>query len=274
MKKRLSIALLVGCLAASAPAADFDIGISGSERGIDGFTLSIGDYYHVPTRDIVVVERSIPRDELSVVYFLAGHAHRDVAFITDLRLRGLSWWDISIRLGLDPRTLYVIDSRRPWGPPYGKAYGYRSNGYHQLRDHEIVELVNVRFLSDYHRVSVDDIIDRRRKGERYYYIDDHYRGKKVYPQERREYREERREDRREYRDERREDRREYRDERREGRVEYRDERRDERAQQRNERRDDRAEQRNERREGRVEYRNDRGGDRGPGDRGNGRGNDR
>lgn len=271
MKKRLSIALFVGCLAASAPAADFDIGISGSERGIDGFTLSIGDYYHVPARDVIVVERSIPRDELSVVYFLADHSRRDVAFITDLRLRGLSWWDISIRLGLDPRTLYVIDSRRPWGPPYGKAYGYRSNGYHQLRDHEIVELVNVRFLSDYHRVNVDDIIDRRRKGERYYYIDDQYRGKKVYPQERREYRDERREGRVEYRDERRNDRQEYRDERREERKVYRPDRN------------------TDRREGRVEYRNDRGGDRGPGDRGpgdrgpgdrgpgdrgNGRGNDR
>ncbi len=222
MKKIASIAVLVGCLFGSAGAASFDVGISGSDRGIDGFTLSIGDYYRVPYRDVMVIERSIPRDELSVVYFLSRHSHRDPRFITDLRLRGLSWWDISLRLGLDPYNLYVVDSRRHYGPPYGKAYGYHNGGKkHRLRDHEIAELVNVRFLSDYHRVNVDEVIDRRRKGERYYYIDDHYRtrAQKVYPRQREEYRE-----RREYREERRNEYREERREHRDDRRDYRQER--------------------------------------------------
>lgn len=212
MNKRISMLLAAGCLYASLGAADFDIGISGSERGISGFALSIGDYYHVPSRDVVVIERRIPRDELGVVYFLSRHSHRDAGFIADLRHRGLSWWDISIRLGLDPRTLYVVDSRRHYGPPYGKAYGYDKKGKsYRLRDAEIVELVNVRFLSDYHRVSVDDVIDRHRRGERYHHINDHYRGKKVYPRERQEVWE--RKEHREYRDQHREDRRESRVER-------------------------------------------------------------
>lgn len=231
MKNTMSAIVLAGCLFTSAGAASFDIGISGSEHGISGFALSIGDYYHVPVRDVVVLERRIPRDELSVVYFLSRHSHRSAAYITDLRMRGLSWWDISIRLGLDPYTLYVVDSRRHSGPPYGKAYGYHKNGkHHRLRDIEIVELVNVRFLADYHRVDIDDIIDRRHRGERYYYIDDHYRGKKIYPQYREmNYRDERREHRDEYK-ERREERREYRDDRRERRDDrqgiYRDDRGD------------------------------------------------
>lgn len=179
MKRIAAIALITGTLFSGAAGADFDIGISGSEKGISGLSLSIGDYYRVPHSEIIVIERAIPREEMSVVYLLSRRAHRDARFIADLRLRGLSWWDITIRLGLDPHTLYVVDTHRHSGPPYGKAYGYYKEGKkHRLRDDEIVELSNVRFLSKYHRVSTDDVIDQRRKGERYMNIDEHYRSKK------------------------------------------------------------------------------------------------
>ncbi|WP_295054066.1 hypothetical protein [Sulfuricurvum sp.] len=182
MKTILNSGLIVGMLCASLSASNFDIGISGSEQGIDGFSLSVGDYYRVPQQEIVVIERSIPRDEMSVVYFLARESHRDAGYITDLRLHGGSWWDISLRLGLDPRTLYVIDSHRYNSPPYGKAYGYHKGKKHRLKDSEIIELVNVRFLSDYHHISYDEVIDRRRGGERYNRIDEHYRAKKDRPE--------------------------------------------------------------------------------------------
>lgn len=179
MKRFAVAALIAGSLYNGAVAADFDIGISGSDEGITGLSLSIGEYYRVPHREIIMIERSIPREEMSVVYLLSHRAHRNAQFITDLRLRGLSWWDITLRLGLDPHTLYVVDTHRHSGPPYGKAYGYHKAGKkHRLRDDEIVELANVRFLSRYHGVSVDDVIDRRRGGERYLHIDEHYRGKK------------------------------------------------------------------------------------------------
>lgn len=178
MKATIRLALIAGIMGTSLSASNFDIGVSGSDRGIDGFTLSIGDYYRVPYQEVVVVERSIPRDEMSVVYFLARESHRDARYISDLRLRGNSWWDISLRLGLNPRTLYVVDTHRYHNPPYGKAYGYHKDKKHRLRDADIVELVNVRFLSDYHRISADEVIDRRRSGERYNRIDEHYRGKK------------------------------------------------------------------------------------------------
>ncbi len=194
MKKLTSIALIVGALSGLLSASEFDIGISGSERRISGFSLSVGDYYRVPQREIVMIERSIPRDEMGVVYFLSQRSHRRANYIADLRLRGISWWDISIRLGLDPRTLYVVNSHRYSGPPYGQAYGYHNEGKrHRLRDAEIVELVNVRFLSAYHGVSVDDVISHRRGGEGYMNIDNRYREKK-HPREQRN--EDRRDDRR------------------------------------------------------------------------------
>lgn len=176
MKKMICAALIAGYISAALSAANFDIGISGSDRGISGFSLSIGDYYRVPAREIIMIERSVPSYETSVVYYLARHSHRTPQFITNLRLGGMSWWDISIRLGLDPHTLYVVDSRRYSAPPYGKAYGYDRS--HRLNDSEIVELVNVRFLSSYHGISVDEVIDRRSRGQQYMHIDDDYRMKK------------------------------------------------------------------------------------------------
>ncbi|MDO9304786.1 MAG: hypothetical protein Q7T77_05625 [Sulfuricurvum sp.] len=192
MKKALYLAFITGILSSSLSASNFDIGVSGSDRGINAFSLSIGDYYRVPQQEVMIIERSIPRDEMSVVYFLARESHRDARYISNLRLRGVSWWDISLRLGLNPRTLYRIDTRRHAGPPYGKSYGYAKN--HHLRDSEIIDLVNVRFLSDYHHISPDDVIDRRRGGERYNRINEHYRGANR-TQNRPQYREERREER-------------------------------------------------------------------------------
>lgn len=179
MKKVLTLALITGCFSGILSAAQYDIGISGSERGISGFSLSIGDYYRVPAQEIIMVERSISSDETGVVYFLAQHSHRHPNYITDMRLRGMSWWDISLRLGLDPHTLYVVNTNRHSGPPYGRAYGYHDSGRnYRLQDREIVELVNVRFLSSYYHVSPDEIIDRRSKGQRYIHIDDDYRAQK------------------------------------------------------------------------------------------------
>ncbi|HEX5710270.1 MAG TPA: hypothetical protein VFX68_02925 [Sulfuricurvum sp.] len=188
MKKIIPIALLTAFMSGSLYAANFDIGVSGSDRGIDGFSLSIGNYYHAPVQEIMVIERSIPRDEMSVVYFLARQSHRSPQYVTDLRLRGISWWDISLRLGLDPRTLYVINSGRYSQPPYGNAYGYHNGKrHHKLRDSDIVELVNVRFLSRYHGISPDEVIDRRRRGEHYRNIDNDYRGRKSEHMQRNEY---------------------------------------------------------------------------------------
>lgn len=192
MKKALYLAFITGILSSSLSASNFDIGVSGSDRGINAFSLSIGDYYRVPQQEVMIIERSIPRDEMSVVYFLARESHRDARYISNLRLRGVSWWDISLRLGLNPRTLYRIDTRRHAGLPYGKSYGYAKN--HHLRDSEIIDLVNVRFLSDYHHISPDEVIDRRRGGERYNRINEHYRGANR-TQNRPQFREERREER-------------------------------------------------------------------------------
>jgi hypothetical protein len=203
MKKIISTIAILGCFSGVFGETGFNVGFSGSDEGIDSFSLSIGNYYGVPVREVREVEYYVPREHASIVYFLADNAHVNARYVTDLRREGLSWWNISLRLGLDPYMLYRVDNRY-----YGKSR------HHRLRDAEIADYVNVRFISDYHHINRNEVIDRRRQGERYYHINDYYHGKKDRPQ----YREERKvqtiqreqhENRREIREDRR-DTREYR----------------------------------------------------------------
>jgi len=215
MKKLLSIAAIIGCLSVTLSAANFGFGLSGSDEGIDSFSLSIGDFYGVPVQEVREVEYYVPHEHASIVYFLANHSRRDARYITDLRRSGLSWWNISLRLGLDPYNLYVGDNNRY----YGKSR------HHRMHDSEIADYVNVRFISDYHHINRHEVLDRRRKGERYQHINESYRNQ---PQrhENRERIEQRRDVKVDRRDDRRDAKVDRRDDRRDAKVDRRDDRRD------------------------------------------------
>lgn len=197
MKRIISIVAMVGCLGGVLSAANFGIGLSGSDEGIDSFSLSIGNYYGVPVREVQEVEYYVPREQMSVVYYLANKSHRNARYITDLREQGMSWWNISLHLGLDPYTIY-------------RDRGSKGR-HHRLHDSEIADYVNVRFISDYHHINRDEVINRRHKGEQYYHINDSYYKKQERPQ----YREEKKvHNERQVQHERKEDRREVKDNRR------------------------------------------------------------
>lgn len=170
MNKKIFAASLIAFAALSAYSADFNLGISGNDKGITGFALSVGEYYQAPVEEVRVIRRELPSDELSVVYFLARKVHRNPEYIAKMRANGRSWWDITISLGLDPREVYVM--------PRGNAYGhYKHNKNYRFKDPEIIEIVNTRFLASYHNVSDDEIYQQRRGGRGYEDIDNDYRGK-------------------------------------------------------------------------------------------------
>lgn len=179
MKKILFSCVAATCIFGSLYAADFDLGISGSDKGISGFSLSVGEYYRAPAEEIRIIRRSLPEDEMSVVYYLARKGHKTSDAILKMRLAGKSWWDITLSLGLRPTEVYVVETRRHSGPPYGKAFGHhkKDKGY-ILKDGEIIELVNTKFLAAKYNKSYDEVIDMRHSGRGYADIDDDFRGKK------------------------------------------------------------------------------------------------
>jgi hypothetical protein len=149
--------------------ADVRVGATITDEGLRSFHIAIGDYYNVPEREVIVVrERRIPDDELPVVFFLASRCHQEPSVIVNMRLSGDSWIDIAWHFGLGTDVFYVPLDRDP-GPPYGRAYGHfkktkRGNwGKIHLADADVVNLVNLRFISDHYRYSPYEVTKMRAK---------------------------------------------------------------------------------------------------------------
>lgn len=177
MKKITCSIVLASALACSLSAANFDLSLSGSDKGISGFSLSVGEYYKAPAEEVKIIKRSLSEDELSVVYFLARKSGKNADYIARLKSDGKNWWDVTLALGLQPEKIYVIETNKHKGPPHGKAYGYHKKGQ-KLKDVEVVEVVNAKFFASRYGVSEDEAIEYRRSGRSYADMDNDFRGKK------------------------------------------------------------------------------------------------
>lgn len=182
-RSAISLAVVIVCILSvtTVLAQNVSTGISIADGHLNNFYFSISDYYHVPeTRVVDVRNRYRMHDEdLPVVFFLASRAHVDPRVIIDLRMRRkMSWLDITFHFGLTPEIYYV--PVKHVGPPYGKAYGhYKKHGkdYRKvvLVDSDVVNLVNLRFMSDYHGISPEVVMDRRGRGEKFDAMNDEFR---------------------------------------------------------------------------------------------------
>jgi hypothetical protein len=170
----IKILALLGILILSPIAnqsqAEVSFGLSIDNDGLKGFYLAIGEHYQVPEKQIVVVrEKNIPDEEMPVVFFLARKSGVTPDVIIKLRLSGNTWMDITTHYGLTAEVFYVPVTVDP-GPPYGKAYGHFKKhkksqwGSIRLSDVEVINFVNLKFISDYYQCPADDVIGMRQKG--------------------------------------------------------------------------------------------------------------
>src|SRR3972149_3388027 len=158
--------------------ATVDLGISIGDEGVRGFYLAVGDYYRVPEREVIIVrERHMPDEEMPVVFFIARMAHVKPATIIDLRLGGKTWMNIVLHFGLSPEIFYVpVREGFVVGPPYGKAYGYYKKKPRKqwrtivLGDDDVVNLVNLKFISEYYRYEPERVIKLRGGGKNFIVI--------------------------------------------------------------------------------------------------------
>lgn len=117
-----------------------------------------------------LLEQGLPHEHLPVVGLLSRRAEAPPERILALRGEGLSFLDISIRLGLGPEIFHVPIAANP-GPPYGKAWGYYKKTPRArwntivLSDREVVDLVNLKLCVDHYRVAPERVIDLRRRGQ-------------------------------------------------------------------------------------------------------------
>ena len=168
---RLTLVLTLICSLVSVAEAWMDFGISIGDDGLKGFYLSIGDYYKVPQREVLIIKgRKIPDEEIPVVLFIAKKANVTPKTIINLRISGKSWMDITFHFGLSPEIFYV-PVREVKGPPYGKAYGHFKKKPKKewksivLGDDDVINFVNLKFTSEYHNCSPEEVIRMRKEGK-------------------------------------------------------------------------------------------------------------
>ncbi len=183
MKKGMVILAGLALLPALLPAqTHVDFGVSISDGRLADFYLAVGSHYGVAPREVVAVRDRyhFPDEDLPVVYFLAARAHVAPSVIIGLRAGRTPWFDIALRFGLSPDIFFVPVAAERIGPPYGHAYGYYQK--HRggkwkgvvLADREVVDLVNLRFMSEYHRIPPADVIAMRGRGTAFVSIHEHY----------------------------------------------------------------------------------------------------
>lgn len=165
--RKIVLILLFLLLPTPLPAqVNFSVSI-----GAPGFYFSIGNFFGYPEREVVVVhERGVPDDELPVVFFICQHAH--VAPEVVIRLRAVDHWPwtrICSYYRIPPSVFYVPVPE--YGPPYGRAYGYykrfpheRDWGKIRLKDADIVNQVNLIFISKYYNYPPEQVIRLREGG--------------------------------------------------------------------------------------------------------------
>lgn len=181
MKKNIIfIALLLSFVSFSFARAgqNVEFGMSIGSQGLKGFYLAVGDYFSVPQQQIIIVkENNIPDEEMPVVFFIAQQANVPVMTIINMRLSGKSWTSITLNLGLSPAIFYVpVTTVVVTGTPYGHAYGYYKNKPRKmwnkivLDDDDVVNLVNLKFVSQHYGYPPEQVIKMREKGKKFVVI--------------------------------------------------------------------------------------------------------
>jgi len=173
------ISLILGMV--SAQDKQVDLGISVADGKLRSFYLAISDYYRVPAGEVVATKERyrLHDEELPVLYFLVTRVHIDPSVIIGLRMQGMSWLDVTFHYGLTPEIYYVPVTVEKVGPPYGKAYGYykkyRPNKEWKrivLSDHEVIDLVNLRFISEHYRLTSEVVMEMRSQGKSFININE------------------------------------------------------------------------------------------------------
>jgi hypothetical protein len=187
MRKSTFTLVLASSLVTLAPSLGADRAFAQTAFSVSAhigdFHVAVANYYQVPEREVIVIrERRIPDDEIPVALFIARQAGVPWGRVVDMRLRGDSWWNISVRLGVQPDVYYIPVAVAP-GPPYGRALGHYKNKHRKqwstivLTDADVVNLVELRFLSEHYHVAPERIIELRGKNRDFVAINSEVRGR-------------------------------------------------------------------------------------------------
>ena len=169
----------------ASDAGSVDTGGPIGEDGPSGFFLAVGDYYRVPQSEVIIIkQRGVPLYEIPVVLLIAKRTHVAPEYIMHVRLRGNAWLGATLRFGLGPEIFYVPVGAVVKDPPYGKVYGYYKHKPKKewktitLSDDDIINLVNLKWMSEHYGYPAEKIIKMRSGGKEFVLINAEIRREK------------------------------------------------------------------------------------------------
>ncbi|HTK81764.1 MAG TPA: hypothetical protein VL633_05690 [Bacteroidota bacterium] len=183
---RIAVVLMCfGLVVLASSCAPSQVGMSySSYGGNSAYYVDVSEYYHVPERDVIFIrDRRIPDDEIPVVFFIARRANVSPSTICDMRLSGQSWMDISLRFGLTP-DVYYVPVAQVYGGPYEQVYTYYNDRPRtewnsiRLSDDDIVNVVNLRFVSEQQSTEAPQVMKMRAEGKSFMRINEEARARK------------------------------------------------------------------------------------------------
>lgn len=157
-----TVLLLSGALPVMADDRSLD-------EGILPFYYGVSNYYEAPKDEVLAVQSRLAPEEVPVAFHIATRAGVSPIEVAEARAAGHGWVEVGQRYGVGPAAFHVPMERAP-GPPYGNAWGYyRNKPQHEwntirLTDREVIDLVNLRFLSEHYGLDRHDIAHRRSLG--------------------------------------------------------------------------------------------------------------
>ena len=147
-------------------------------------TATYSNYYKVDQKTVDgMVVKKVSDDDISVALFLSNHAKVTPDVVVGYRTKGLSWADISIKIGVKPDVFFLVLPANP-GPPYGKAWDHwkKRKAHHalifNLGDEDLCNLVQLRLVSEHYKVKPAEVIKWRGSGKAFDMIISDEHGKK------------------------------------------------------------------------------------------------
>ena len=172
--RRTIVGLVSAILICASPAPGqtrWNASLSLGDDNGQSFYLAIGDYFNVPSQEVIIArDRGIQDEELPILFYIASQARVSPEYVMNLRLSGMSWDQITFHLGLGPGIYYVPVPAQVVVGPYARPYGYfhhyqrRQWSRIHLTDGEITNLVDLRFASDVGHMPRAEVIRMRSAG--------------------------------------------------------------------------------------------------------------
>jgi hypothetical protein len=178
----VSAVLVILLLPMGLGKADADE-LSGS--GNDGYPTAMESYFRIDSDQVnALLKKNIPAEEVPVVLFMAQRTGLDPAAVAGVHASGLNWMQTAWHFRINPWFFYTpLDSKAVERTPYERAYGYylsHSNKVN-LTDPDIVNLVNLKFISEQYGCLPLNVVQMRSSGKTFQEISDYFMNGKEMP---------------------------------------------------------------------------------------------